>query len=167
MEFLKTLGFDPYLLGAQILNFLIIFYLLKRFLYKPVMDMIKKREDTIAEGLKQAEEARESLEKTLEEERKILAKAQTQAKEIVEDARLKSLETAREIEENATKQAENLILQAKQKIEQDSKEAENRLTQKISIVASDLLTKALQGIFTEKEQNQIINKTLSNIEKIN
>ena len=167
MEFLKTLGFDPYLLGAQILNFLIIFYLLKRFLYKPVMDMIKKREDTIAEGLKQAEEARESLEKTLEEERKILAKAQTQAKEIVEDARLKSLETAIEIEENATKQAENLILQAKQKIEQDSKEAENRLTQKISIVASDLLTKALQGIFTEKEQNQIINKTLSNIEKIN
>ncbi len=167
MEFLKTLGFDPYLLGAQILNFLIIFYLLKRFLYKPVMDMIKKREDTIAEGLKQAEEARESLEKTLEEERKILAKAQTQAKEIVEDARLKSLETAIEIEENATKQAENLILQAKQKIEQDSKEAENRLTQKISIVASDLLTKALQGIFTEKEQNQIINKTLSNIKKNN
>ena len=167
MEFLKTLGFDPYLLGAQILNFLIIFYLLKRFLYKPVMDMIKKREETIAEGLKQSELAQGALDKALMEEKNILVKAQQQAKEIVEDARLKSLDTAKEIEESAKKQAENLILQAKQTIEQESKDAENRLTQKISIVASDLLTKALQGVFTEKEQKQIISKTLSNIKKAN
>ena len=76
MDFLKNLGFDPVMLGAQILNFLIIFFLLKRFLYKPVLDMIKKREDVIKEGLKQSEEAKLNLEKTLLEEKRILTKAQ-------------------------------------------------------------------------------------------
>ena len=75
MEILKNLGFDPVMLAAQIVNFLIILYLLKRFLYKPILEMLKKREDSIKEGLKQAEEARITLEKTLQEEKKILSKA--------------------------------------------------------------------------------------------
>lgn len=167
MDFLKTLGFDPILLGAQILNFLIIFYLLKRFLYKPVMDMVKTRQDKIEEGLKQANQAQITLEKTLEEEKKLLAKAQTQAKEILEDARNKSLENAREIEENTKLQSEKMITQAKEAITQESKILESQLTQKISLVASDLLTKSLEGLFSEKEQKQIISKTIKNIKKIN
>jgi F-type H+-transporting ATPase subunit b len=167
MDILKTFGFDPVLVGAQIINFLIIFYLLKKFLYKPVLGMLKKREDKIKEGIKQAEDARITLEKTLEEEKKILTKAQTQARTIVEDARVKALESAREIDENARKQAEMTIAQAKESIEQESKDAEARLTQKISTVASDLLTKAMEGMFNEKDQKQIVNKTLDNLKKLN
>ena len=44
--------------------------------------MLKKREDKIKEGIKQAEEARLTLEKTLEQEKKILTKAQEEAKRI-------------------------------------------------------------------------------------
>ena len=167
MDFLKNLGFDPIMLGAQILNFLIIFFLLKRFLYKPVMDMVKKREDTITEGLKKAEQAEKTLEKTILEEKKILAKAQTEAKAIIEEARIKSQETAKEIEENAKTQTQNLVTQAKQTIEQETKDAEGKLTQKISIIASDLLTKALEGVVTDKDKKQILDKTLTKIKKIN
>ena len=56
MEILKTFGVDPIFLGAQIVNFLIIFYLLKRFLYKPVLGCLKTGRQN--QGLKQAEEAR-------------------------------------------------------------------------------------------------------------
>jgi F-type H+-transporting ATPase subunit b len=72
MEILKTFGFDPILLGAQIINFLIIFYLLKRFLYKPVLGMLKTREDKIKEGIKQAEEARSYAGKNLRGRKKDL-----------------------------------------------------------------------------------------------
>ena len=167
MDILKTFGVDPVLVGAQIINFLIIFYLLKKFLYKPVLGMLKKREDKIQEGIKQAEEARITMEKTLAEEKKILNKAQTEAKNILEDARLKSLETSREIEANAKKQAERIVIQAKEVIEQESKNAESKLTQKISLVASDLLTESLKGLFNEKDQKQILNKTLKTIKNIN
>lgn len=167
MDILKNFGFDPYLLGAQIVNFLIILYLLKRFLYKPLLSMLKKRSDAITEGVKQSEEARISLEKTLEQEKKIILNAKDEAKKIVEDARSQAIEAAREIEENSKLQAERMISEALIRIELESKETEIKLSERISGLASDMLTKSLEGMFGEREQKQIVSKALKEIKKIN
>src|ERR1035437_4817800 len=160
MEILKTFGFDPFLVGAQILNFLIIFYLLKRFFYKPVLGMLKTREDKIKEGIKQAEEARLTLEKTLEEEKKIFAKAHDEAKALILDAKTHALEVSREVEENTKKQTEKILLDARAQIEQDAKRMEAELGEKISLLAKAMLEKSLQGILGEKEQKQIVEKAV-------
>ena len=167
MEILNNFGFDPVILVAQIVNFLIIFYLLKRFLYKPMFDVLRKRNDAIKEGLKQAEEARLTLEKTLEQEKKILSKAQDEAKKIIENAKEDSLGIAREIEENTKKQTEKMILEARQQIEKESRETEQVLSEKVSILAQNMLAKTLEGMFEEKEQKQIVNKALKQINKTN
>jgi F-type H+-transporting ATPase subunit b len=167
MEILKTFGVDPIMLGAQIVNFLIIFYLLKRFLYKPVLGMLKTREDKIKEGIKQAEEARITLEKTLEEEKKILAKAHEEGKALVADAKNQALDTARTVEENTKQTAEKILLDTRAQIEQDAKRMETELSGKISVLAEQMLEKSLQGVFGEKEQKQIVNKAVKNIKKTN
>ena len=167
MDFFKNLGFDPVMLGAQILNFLIIFYLLKRFMYKPVLDMLKKREDAIKEGVKQAEDSKIALENALLEEKKILVKAQEEAKNIIEEAKAAALETSKEIEDNTKKETEKMLIEAKAQIEQESKNVEAKLSEKISILAADMLTKSLSGMFGEKEQKQIVNKALKEIKKVN
>jgi F-type H+-transporting ATPase subunit b len=165
MDILKNFGLDPVLLGAQILNFLIIFYLLKRFLYKPVLGMLKKREDKIQEGLKQAEEARLTLEKTLEEEKKILNKAQDEAKKIIESSRVQAIEVSREVEEDTKRQAERILIETREQIAQESKETERRLSEKVSLLAEEMLKTSLQGFFGEKEQKQIVTKAIKNIKK--
>jgi F-type H+-transporting ATPase subunit b len=165
MDILKNFGVDPVMLGAQIINFLIIFYLLKKFLYKPVLGMLKKREDKIQEGLKQAEEARLTLEKTLEEEKKILTRAQDEAKKIIEESRAQATAVSRDVEENTKKQAEKILLEAKEQIERDAKDTERRLSEKVSVLAADMLTKSLQGVFGEKEQKQIAGKAFKQIKK--
>ncbi len=165
MDILKNFGVDPVLMGAQIVNFLIIFYLLKRFLYKPVLGMLKKREDKIQEGLKQAEEARLTLEKTLSDEKKILAKAQDKAKEIVEHSRLQAKEDSKKIVEETRKQAEGILQEAKQQIEQESAAVEKRISEKVTMLASDMLTKSLEGFFGEKEQKQIASRVLDKIKR--
>jgi F-type H+-transporting ATPase subunit b len=165
MDILKNFGVDPIMVGAQIINFLIIFYLLKRFLYKPVLGMLKKREDKIQEGLKQAEESRIALEKTLEEEKKILGKAQDEAKKIIEESRSQATEVAQNIEKNTKKQAERILLEAKEQIDQESKATEQRLSEKVSSLAEDILTKSLEGFFGEKEQKQIVTKAIKKINK--
>ena len=167
MEILKTFGVDPYLLGAQIVNFLIIFYLLKRFLYKPVLGMLKTRQDKIKEGIKQAEEARLLLEKTVEDEKKIFAKAHDEAKSLITDAKAQAIEVSREVEENTKKQAEKILLDARAQIEQDAKRMEQELGEKISVLAEKMLEKSLQGVFGEKEQKQIVSNALKNIKKKN
>ncbi len=165
MDFLKNLGFDPIMLGAQILNFLIILFLLKRFLYKPVMDMVKKREDTIKDGLKQAEEGRLTLEEALEEEKKILRKAQEQSKKIIDDANNQAILVANDIEQNSRKQAEKILQDAKTQIQQETKEAEKRLSQDISKLSIEFLSTSLKEIFGEKEEKLIIKKTLKQLKK--
>ena len=165
MEILKNFGFDPVMLVAQIINFLIIFYLLKRFLYKPIFAMLKKRQDAIIEGQKQAEEARLTLEKTLSDEKKILTKARDEAKNITEDAKKQAIELATAINENTKKQNEKLLIEARAQIEQEVREVEKKLSEKISLIAKDMLTKSLEGIISEKEQKQIVEKTIKNIKK--
>jgi F-type H+-transporting ATPase subunit b len=165
MDILKNFGVDPILVGAQIVNFLIIFYLLKRFLYKPVLGMLKKRADKIQEGLKQAEESRLMLEKTLEEEKKLLTKAQDTAKKIIEQSRIQALEVSQKIEENTKQQAERILSEAKEQINQESKETERKLSEKVSLLAEDMLGKSLEGFFGEKEQKQIVEKAIKQIKK--
>jgi len=165
MDILKNFGVDPVMVGAQIINFLIIFYLLKKFLYKPVLGMLKKREDKIQEGLKQAEESRLLLEKTLEEEKKVLGKAQDEAKRIIEQSRSQAIEISQRIEEDTKKQADRIILEAKEQIDQESKATEQRLSEKVSLLAESLLTKSLEGFFGEKEQKEIAAKAAKKIKK--
>lgn len=167
MEILKNFGFDPVMLVAQIVNFLIIFYLLKRFLYKPVFEMLKKREDVIAKGLEQAEQSRITLEKSLEQEKKILTKASEESKKIMEEAKLQAIEISKEIEDNTKKLTEKMLLEARLQMEQDAKETEKLLSEKITILAASMLTKSLEGMFGQKEQKQIVDKALKKIKKVN
>ncbi|PIR80361.1 MAG: ATP synthase F0 subunit B [Candidatus Levybacteria bacterium CG10_big_fil_rev_8_21_14_0_10_35_13] len=167
MEFLENLGFDPIMLGAQILNFLIIFYLLKRFLYKPVLDMVKKREDKITQGLKDAEDAQKALDKALGEEKKILSKASENAKKIIEDAKEEALILAKDIGDNSKTQTEKLLEEAKAKITLESLETEKRLSEKISTLAADMVSQSLKGLLSEKEKEEITKKTLKGIKHSN
>lgn len=166
MEILKNFGFDPVILTAQIVNFLIILYLLKRFMYKPVLEMLRKRKESIAEGIKQTEQARETLEKAMLEEKKILEKAKLEAVAIIDNAKTASLEVSKEIEENAKTQAENIMLEAKTQIDQESKEVERKLIDKVTRLAEDILRKSLEGIFSEKEQKEIAQRALKKFKKI-
>ena len=58
---LANLGFDWRVALANLANFLIIVWILKRFAFKPIKAIIEKRENTIKEGLDKAKEAEERL----------------------------------------------------------------------------------------------------------
>ncbi len=163
MEIVKNFGLNPVLLGAQILNFLIIFFVLKKFLYKPVLDVLKKRQTTIKEGLKQAEDARIKLEKVVIEEKNILRQAQLQSKIIIEDAKQESIGITKQMNEDAKKQTEKLLNDAKEQIARESIETEKRLAVSTSKLAVTFLEKALKEFFSPKEQKEVIAQALKKI----
>jgi F-type H+-transporting ATPase subunit b len=167
MELIKNFGLDPTLLAAQIVNFLIILFVLKKFLYKPVLDTLKKRQTTIKEGLKQAEEARIKLEKVVAEERDVLRGAQLQSRKIIEDARTEAAELTRQMNDEAKKQTEKLLNDTKEQIARESISAEKRLALSTSKLAVKLLEKALKDFFTSKEQAEVLSQALKKIKKVN
>ncbi|OGH11498.1 MAG: ATP synthase F0 subunit B [Candidatus Levybacteria bacterium RIFCSPLOWO2_01_FULL_36_13] len=165
MEILNKFGFDPIMLAAQIVNFLIILYLLKRFLYKPVFKILKERQDKIEEGIKQTEKAQKTLEEAIGKETRILANAKKEAQMLIENAKSDSLELARQIEENAKTEVEGLINEAKAKISLESEIAEKKLSEHASALATSLLKKTLQDEIDKHGQRKIMENAFKKINK--
>lgn len=165
MEIIKNFGLNPVLLGAQIVNFLIIFFILKKFLYKPVLELLKKRQTTIKEGIQQAEEARVRLEKVVIDEKNILKQAQLQSKKLIDDAKKESQEIAKQMNDNAKKQTEKLLNDARDQIARESSETEKRLAVNVSKLAASFLEKALSEFFSGKEQKEVLSNALKKIRK--
>lgn len=165
MEILGEFGINPILLVAQIVNFLIIFYIVKRFALKPILALLKKRENTIKEGLQQAQESVERLEKAQEKERVLLKKAQTDAKGLLSDANKQAEEMIAVTEEKTRVQVEKILLEAREQITQETKEAEKRLSAQVTAAAVTIVQKSLAEFFSGKEQNEVVEKAIKELKK--
>lgn len=165
MEILGMFGINPMLLVAQIVNFLIVFYILKRFALKPILAMLKNREKTIREGLEQADEARRLLEETTVKEKAVLRKAQTEAKALLEETKKHRGELLAETERKTKEQADKILQEAREQITFETKEAEKRLTGHISALAIEIIQRSSSDLFTQKDQAAVIENAVKNLKK--
>lgn len=83
MEVLAKLGVDGKLLLAQAVNFAVLFWVLRRFAYKPMLDFLEKRTVRIEQGLKDAEAAKEKLEAMEVKEKMVLTEAHKEVQVII------------------------------------------------------------------------------------
>ncbi|MFI5136131.1 MAG: F0F1 ATP synthase subunit B, partial [Chitinophagales bacterium] len=78
---------DTGLLIWMMITFLIVLFLLKKFAWKPILKMLKDREDSIDEALKSAERAKEEMKNLQADNEKILAEARHERDMMLKDAR--------------------------------------------------------------------------------
>ncbi|MBI2443182.1 MAG: F0F1 ATP synthase subunit B [Candidatus Levybacteria bacterium] len=156
MEILHTFGIDPVLLIAQIINFGIILFVLRKFLYKPVMTMLQERRDEIKKSAEDAQTASKLLEEAHEKERKVLQTAQSEAKKMLEDARKQADGMINDAKEEARKETQKMINDAKEQLTSETKQAEKRLSIHISQLAIAMLAKSLPDLVTDDEKTVLI-----------
>jgi len=118
-ELLSKLGIDWKLLIAQIVNFLVLLFVLWKFAYGPIVAMLEKRQKKIEKGLKDAEDAHKKLAESEEKQKEILRHARIEAKEIVEKSREQAEKSKSGIAAEAKVQAEKIVTDAKAQIEQE------------------------------------------------
>lgn len=167
MEIFKNFGIDPLLLGAQVVNFLVVLFVLKKFLYKPILDLLQKRRNEIKQGIENAIDAQKTLDKAIQEEKTILRNANANAKRIIDNATKGSVEIAIQIQDNAKKNAEKILVQARITIERETKEAEKRLTENVTDASLKFLRKALEQLFTKQQQEEVLKTALKKFKSIN
>lgn len=104
MEVLAKLGIDWKLLIAQAVNFVVLLWVLKRYAYKPILRALEARTKKIEQGLKDAALSQEKLAASVEEEKKVMAAAREEAREILMKAETSAKERdTRMLEETKTK----------------------------------------------------------------
>lgn len=149
---------DWFTVGAQIVNFLILIYLLKRFLYKPILRAMAEREQKIAGRLQEAEEKKKKAEAeadSLAEERRELEnnkkKMQAEAREEIEKWRDEALEKARqEVEKTRTSWQEGL--------EREKDDFIRKMKTTMSRQVFRVAAKALQDLADEKLEASLVER---------
>lgn len=144
-EIIKAFGIDGKLIIIQIVNFTILMVALGYFLYNPILNLLRAREEKIAQGIRDAEAAAVALGTAEEEKKGILTAAHVAATEVNNRAKVAAEDTAATIVKSAEDKAEGVIREAAKKAEllraQVEKEAEAEIA-KTAILAAE---KVLRG----------------------
>lgn len=163
-EVVKQFGVSPILLAAQIVNFLILLFLLKKFAYKPLLEVLQKRQDTIAQALKNAQEIEEKLKSVEEEREKRLKKASEEAKSIIAEA----TKAASELMELSRVRTEQEILKLQVKNNELMERQKQQLQKEIRAELADLvvlgLEKVTKKVLSQKDQKDMVAQTIRSLQ---
>jgi F-type H+-transporting ATPase subunit b len=113
-EIARTFDWEPRLFFSQVVLFSIVAFILSKFAYKPILEMLEARRQLIADGLANAEKIKQELARTEAMQREVMEKANLQATKMIEEARAAAAQV-REIEtQKAISQAEQIIAKARE-----------------------------------------------------
>ncbi|MDR2812008.1 MAG: F0F1 ATP synthase subunit B [Endomicrobium sp.] len=165
MEIIQKFGFETKLFLFQLINFLIIVFILKKFLFKPLKRILDERKRRIEQSLQDAENAKAALENADAERKKILAVAKVGADKLMASVKVSADETKEKTLAEAKFRSQQIIEEAKNKA---SAEFENMNKQigKMSVdVSNKILSKVLSELFTEEEKQKIMSRAMEMIDE--
>lgn len=166
MEILNEFGFDPALFIAQIVNFLILAYVFKKFLYKPMLKLLKDRQNKIKQGLGDAENAHQALVRASVERDEILRRAGKEAEKIIESTRVAAIELKDTILKEAESESNRIIKEAKEQAGLEMERMQGKIASMSLELSQKILDKVLGGMFSEREKKEIMKKGMDKISKI-
>src|SRR4029453_15522410 len=105
----EAFGWDPKLFFSQVISFIIVAYLLKRFAYKPILGVLEQRRQQIAQAHLNAEKIKQQLAEAEERHAEILAKANAEAQKMIDEARSSAAHVAERKQQEAIASAEQII----------------------------------------------------------
>ena len=162
-KIIQDFGIEPVLLGAQIINFLILLLLLKRFLYKPLLKVLDERKQKIAAGLKAAEENEQLLLKTETDREKQLSKASLEAKSIIEEAKNAANEIVNEAHLKAAADIEALLAKTHQQIQVERVQLQNELRSEFADIVVASLEKIAEKSLNPKDRQKITKEAITQL----
>ena len=160
---MEGLGINLGYLLVQVFNFLIIFVILAAWMYKPLLNMMQERRETIAKGIEDARiasEARENAEKEAEE---ILAKAQQEAGKIVREATDRGEQVRTEIKEAADSEIVKMREDAVADAQQEKDKILGELRGQVAALSIAAAQKIIGESLDEKRQRALIDDFFSGI----
>lgn len=133
-----------------IINLIVFYLLLKKFLFKPVMGIMEKREKMIADGLQNATDTQNEAKQLKADYEKALSGAKEQSSQIVDKAHAEAKKEYNRILSEANEKAGIMLENAKKTIEVERQQTMNTLQSEIA----GLAMQAAKKIVDEKTENQ-------------
>lgn len=147
---------NPYEIIMQILNFGVLLWLLKKFLYKPMQNYLDKRAEEIQSEHDNAEKLRKESEEALLNAKEEMEKVRVDAKKILDNTLASAENEKLKIMEDAESKVSNMFKAGKQSLESEIKKARQELKDQIADISVDIAKKILEKEITEDDHNRLI-----------
>jgi F-type H+-transporting ATPase subunit b len=157
---------DWFTIVAQIINFLILLWLLKRFLYKPIMNAMNEREKKITHRLTEAEKAQKHAEKQAEEYQQRTTELENQRESLLQGARNEADSLRRELLHQARQEVNEVQERWHRAIQQEKEAFLRDLYQRVSTQTYEIARKALSDLANKDLETHIVENFLHRIQNL-
>ncbi len=136
------------------LAFLIVFFVLKKFAWKPILASLKEREDSIEDALKAAEEAKKEMASLKAANEELLREAREERDAMLADARKIKEQIIAEAREKANKEATIIVENGREQINSEKEAALVELKNLIATYSIEIAEKVLKEELSDKKKQQ-------------
>ncbi len=155
----EQFGFNRSLFISQVISFCIVAFLLQRFAYKPILQVLAERRARIAEGLANADKIKAELARAETQRQETLAQANAQAVKLIEEARAAAARVQETETQKAIAAAEQIIAKAHEATAADRAKMLAELKREIGRLVVDTTSKVTGKVLTVEDQKRLAEDT--------
>jgi F-type H+-transporting ATPase subunit b len=131
--------------------FVVFFFLMKKFAWKPILGAVKSREESINNALAAAETAKLEMQNLTASNERLLAEARAERDAMMKEAREIKEKMINDAKSEAQTQGEKMIAQAKSAIESEKNAAMAELKNQVSTLSIEIAEKVLKSELANSE----------------
>jgi F-type H+-transporting ATPase subunit b len=155
----ETLGIQWPKLIAQFVSFSLVLFVLWRFAYKPVFQLLEARRQKIADSIGNAEKIKAELTATEAERKRVLAEAGEAAAKLIEDARAAAVRVSEVETQKAIAAAEQIIAKAREAAAQDHAKMLADLKREVGRLVVQTTATVTGKVLTADDQRRLATET--------
>lgn len=148
----------------SLLLFLALFFLLKKFAWKPILAAINEREEGIQDSLDQAEKVREEMKGMQADNERLLVEARAEREEMLNEARSMKDKLLAEAKTTAEEEANRIVSSAREQIKSEKMAALTEIKNQVGQLSLEIAEKVLrQELANPKAQQDVVEKLVSEL----
>jgi len=151
----ETFGWNPWLFFSQVISFVIVALLLRRFAYKPIQAVLEERRRQIEEAQLNAEKIKTQLAEAEQRYSDILAKANADAQKMIDEAGASAAHLAERKQQEAIAAAEQILAKAREASAMEHERTMEALKRELGRLVVDTTVKVTGKILTSDDQRRL------------
>jgi F-type H+-transporting ATPase subunit b len=163
MEALEILGIDFKVIFVQIIGFLILFWVLNKFLFSRIKDMLTKRKEEIEAAYEKNEAGRQDIARLKEEYEEKITGIKLEAEKIVEEGREEAEAIKQEMLVQAEKDSKQLFERSKEEIEMEREKAISKAHSQIADLSLMVASKVIKKSLSHEDHLQLVDEYIPKI----
>ena len=158
---MEQLGFNIPLLVAQVVNFIIVLFALRLFLYRPILNMLDRRAQRVREGLEAADQSKTSAEQAEHDVARQLEDARRQGQTLITQAQVAAGRIQEEARTQARRDGEVLLERARNEIQLERDQAIAELRREFAEITVSAAEKVIGQSLDRQAHRRLIDEVLA------